>query len=102
MNNKKEGYGKYMISDQSCYYEGMLKNDKPDGYGILIQETGDCYVGMWKEGKAHGEGRFQSSNGVIFLLKKKLKLIFQITYDGEWKNDMQDGQGIETQENGAQ
>lgn len=63
-DGKRDGYGKYVMYEETSYYEGMFKNDKPHGYGVYVQESSDCYVGMWENGKAHGQGRFESSDGV--------------------------------------
>ena len=52
-------------------YEGDIKNGKPDGLGILYDGylkwdgsfhyymyKGTKFIGSWKNGKPHGEGRF--------------------------------------------
>jgi hypothetical protein len=66
-NKKRDGYGKYMMFDESSYYEGMFSNDKPNGFGVYVKDSSDCYVGMWLDGKAHGQGRFESSDGVSMI-----------------------------------
>ena len=49
-----------------------IKGDCNNGYGTYRWESGDEYVGKWKDGKRHGQGTFTSANGKIL--------------KGEWKN----------------
>jgi len=35
------------------------------GYGRFIHETGDYYIGNWKNDKRHGMGKYVHCNGVI-------------------------------------
>ena len=42
---------------------------------------------MWKEGKAHGRGKFWHADGDV--------------YDGEWKEDKAHGYGVYIHVNGA-
>ena len=35
-------------------YKGEIKNQKPEGLGIMLFPDGTKYMGMWKVGKKHG------------------------------------------------
>ena len=37
-------------------YQGNVKDEIPNGLGILIFPNGDKYVGSWKDGKRNGQG----------------------------------------------
>ena len=58
---------------------GCVEGDCENGQGAYIYDSGDKYVGEWKDGKWHGQGTFTWSDGTI--------------YSGEWKDDLQHGQG---------
>ena len=57
------GYLKYSNAD----YVGALKNNVPNGYGTLTLSSGEnigtSYLGQYKNGKAHGQGKTSWSNG---------------------------------------
>ena len=36
------------------YYNGMWKNDMPEGEGLMLYNQGEYYEGNWKEGQWHG------------------------------------------------
>ncbi|KIW09562.1 uncharacterized protein PV09_00435 [Verruconis gallopava] len=53
---KRHGYGS-MIYANGDTYEGQWVQDLQDGQGTSVElETGNKYVGGWKDGKKHGEG----------------------------------------------
>lgn len=63
-------------------YEGTVNKDmKPDGFGTLVLDTGDIYVGDIKNGVLEGKGRLEDKNGNW--------------YEGEFKNGMKNGKGKE-------
>ena len=61
-------------------YFGQFLNNKPDGFGKLIDANGDKYIGQWKNGKKSGFGKLISSDGEIYI--------------GEFLNNKKNGQGI--------
>lgn len=68
------------------HYIGGVKNNKANGYGIAIFETGSRYEGQWSDNLRHGEGKFYWNDGEI--------------YEGRYRNDKRDGFGIYFWENG--
>ncbi|CAD8084347.1 unnamed protein product [Paramecium sonneborni] len=64
------------------YYLGEWKDNKRDGFGMMIYFRGeqyDYYVGQFQQDKRHGKGYIEYSNGD--------------TYDGYFQNDLFEGQG---------
>ena len=67
-------------------YEGEVNGKgEPHGNGTYYYDNGDQYDGEWKDGKAHGHGVMESSDG---------------QYQGQWKDDVPHGQGKYTLANG--
>ena len=60
----KNGYAKIITENSDYYYEGEVKNNQPNGYGVFLMKSGEFYLGDWKDGKANGLGKFNSSEGV--------------------------------------
>lgn len=46
--------------------EGQWKNNYIDGYGRIIDQKGNCYIGEFKKGYRSGFGQFFWANGDIF------------------------------------
>ena len=44
-------------------YKGEIKNQKPEGLGIMLFPDGTKYMGMWKAGKKNGHGTLTMSDG---------------------------------------
>ena len=44
-------------------YKGEIKNQKPEGLGIMLFPDGTKYMGMWRFGKKHGQGTLTMSDG---------------------------------------
>ena len=59
--------------------EGEWKDGKKHGQGILNWSNGNKYEGEWKSGKKHGQGTYTWTNGD--------------RYVGEFKDGLQNGQG---------
>eukprot|EP00392_Amoebophrya_sp_AT5.2_P011189 g11264.t1 len=38
-------------------YTGVLKDDLPDGHGVMTYANGDVYDGAWKKGERKGDGK---------------------------------------------
>jgi len=86
VNKKRSGKGKLILADQS-YYEGNFKNGEFDGIGFYRTKN-YIYKGQFISGKKHGKGKLE-----IFSTKT--------IYEGEFKNDMKDGYGIEKYNDGS-
>lgn len=67
-------------------YLGDIENQKANGYGIGIYESGSIYKGYWKDNQRHGKGIFTWKDGE--------------RYDGEYINDLRHGEGIYVWKNG--
>lgn len=61
------------------HYIGEVKNDKANGGGIGVWNTGSIYKGEWKDNMRHGTGEFKWADGQV--------------YEGEFKNDIRSGKG---------
>ena len=110
-----------IINYNNGIYCGSLKDNKPDGEGVLVKECDIIYRGKFKEGTINGEGKSfiydKNDKG------KKLLKLFEGTfigeikngkyieynsynsydskykiYEGEYKNDKREGKGIEYNE----
>jgi hypothetical protein len=71
-DNKQEGWGKKVFSDNSVYV-GQWKNSLKHGEGSYIWEDKTKYSGAWKEDKYHGYGVKTWSDGD--------------RYEGTWADD---------------
>lgn len=55
----KSRYGVlYYANSQNPYYLGTWTNEKFDGYGCIISQSGDITVGFWSNGKYLYKSRF--------------------------------------------
>ena len=61
-------------------YFGQFLNNKPHGFGTLIDANGDKYIGQWENGKKSWFGKLIFSDGQIYI--------------GEFLNNKKNGQGI--------
>lgn len=41
-----------------AFYDGDWRNDRRDGYGMLVRADGNRYEGEWLNHLKHGKGRF--------------------------------------------
>jgi len=82
-NDKPEGNSSdhYIFGDLSTY-EGQLKYDLPNGYGVRRFSNGNVYKGQFRKGFAHGYGNL--------VYKKNPDLI---EYTGGWKKGKKSGFG---------
>jgi len=62
------------------------KGDCENGFGTYKWQSGDKYVGEWKDRKFEGEGTYTYTSGA--------------KYVGEWKNGRKDGEGTHTYDSG--
>ena len=75
-DNKRHGHGK--LESDSYFYYGKFERDKPNGLGMLKNDTGS-YFGEFKDGLRDGLGT------------EKADTYF---YKGEWKADKPTGLGV--------
>ena len=81
---KKEGFG-ILIDSSGNKYIGEWKNDLFHGQGILLSINGDFYQGDFIKGKMEGSGEFYSNK-------------FNYNYTGEFLENKFDGKGKITYE----
>jgi len=66
-------------NDNKIRYLGEVKNEKANGGGVGIWDTGSIYKGDWKDNKRHGQGVFEWADGQ--------------KYEGNFNNDIRTGEG---------
>lgn len=77
---------KQYYSDGTLKYDGEIKNNLPDGFGIYYYKNGDIYKGRFVKNKKSGKGELEYKNGDL--------------YSGEFSNDQKNGKGVYTWANG--
>ena len=89
MNNLKNGYGMEIFKNFNAYYFGQFINGKRLGFGKYIMNNKNAnykYEGEVDDIHATGYGRYVNNETGI-------------RYEGEWKNSLKNGIGIETYKN---
>jgi len=80
---KKKSLGKYLTfkntKSRKVHYVGQVRNNKANGYGVAILDTGSRYEGEWLDNLRHGQGSFYWKDGQY--------------YEGEYENDRRNGKG---------
>ncbi|KAJ1485963.1 hypothetical protein T484DRAFT_1791619, partial [Baffinella frigidus] len=68
-------------------YKGEYVGGTRNGNGVLTWPNGDTYQGEFQEGLRHGLGKqtWVIGGGAVYI------------YDGEWKNNLQNGDGVITE-----
>jgi len=79
-DNLPQGKGILYYKDGSIQYIGEYKNGKTEGFGKYIFEDGTYYIGQWKDNKRNGNGKEYYNNNYI-------------RYEGEYFNDQKEGYG---------
>lgn len=79
--NVRHGFGCQRWTD-GAVYEGQWNLNKATGMGRFTHANGDVYIGEWRANKAHGCGTYCDAKG-------------ELTYNGEWRDDVQNGFGVE-------
>lgn len=88
----KDGQGTYLSAKYHSRYDGEWKQNHYHGYGVLIayddtwQTELSRYEGYWERGERSGQGK-QYRNG-------------RLVYQGEYLNDVYDGQGCYVDDEG--
>lgn len=90
VGGKANGLGEaYNANDKKeKVYQGNWKDNQFDGFGRYWVEYAfhtDFYFGDFKEGKKSGKGTMYSKD----------ERLNNISYEGNWQNDLRNGQGIE-------
>lgn len=89
-------------------YTGDWSNDRPNGKGSIIWNTGVSYEGEWKNGRYNGQGTC-TRGGIVYegewenglLTYGTAKYGDGSTYIGEWKNGYWHGRGTYTYADGT-
>jgi len=103
---KEKSFGQYMQfksqKGNQMHYVGEVKNDKANGYGIALLDTGSRYEGQWKNNQRHGEGTFYWPDGEYYVgnyvsdRRNGAGTYYwpnKEKYIGQWKDDKRNGQG---------
>lgn len=80
---KNKSYGEYLSFSSKkgtpLHYVGQVKNNRANGTGIALLETGSRYEGEWKDNERNGKGTFYWPDGEYYV--------------GSYKSDMRNGEG---------
>ncbi|MGB5819776.1 MAG: hypothetical protein WBG90_09855 [Saonia sp.] len=80
---QKKSFGEYLTftnkKGSRIHYVGEVKNNRANGYGIALLNTGSRYEGEWNDNQRHGEGSFYWPDGEYYV--------------GSYQNDQRNGQG---------
>ncbi|CAI2377250.1 unnamed protein product [Moneuplotes crassus] len=79
VNGKFEGTGTY-IHHSGSIYEGQIKADNPNGFGIQTDPNGDIYECNFVDGKREGLGKYTRNDGAVA--------------EGQWENNYLNGYAI--------
>ncbi|HXC56363.1 MAG TPA: hypothetical protein VNU97_13790 [Rhizomicrobium sp.] len=94
-----------------AHYSGDAQDGSPSGAGVLVDGSGNRFVGAWKDGALNGQGSVVWANGDRYdgawLDGKAEGRGVQLwadgqKYDGLWHNDLPNGAGILTRKDGTQ
>jgi len=80
-------HGKQWVELPEGLYHGSVKNELPNGNGILKHKNGSIYRGHFKNGYMHGKGVFEWKSGS--------------RYAGQYNEGKRHGKGTYTWPNGA-
>lgn len=105
LNNKS--FGEYLSfstkKGTALHYVGQVKNNKANGSGIALLETGSRYEGQWKDNAREGYGTFYWPDGEYYIgsyendMRSGEGTYFWPNgdkYKGQWKDDKRNGKGI--------
>lgn len=86
----------------NLHYVGQVKNNKANGFGIALFDSGSRYEGQWNENERSGEGTFYWSDGQYYVgtYTNDKRSGFGTyywpngeKYAGQWKEDKRNGTG---------
>ena len=67
-NGLKSGYGREIYDEM--HYVGDFQHyntyNRRHGFGTYVSYDGNTYVGPWKDGKPHGQGKYTNRKGKVF------------------------------------
>lgn len=80
---EQKSFGEYLQfkskKNNRLHYVGQVRNEKANGMGIALLDTGSRYDGEWKDNQRHGQGTFYWPDGE--------------RYEGSYSNDKRSGLG---------
>lgn len=104
---KRKSYSEYLTfrnpKKHQLHYIGQVTNNKANGYGIAVFDTGSRYEGAWENNLRKGEGSFYWSDGEFYKgeydndLRNGLGTYYWPNgekYVGQWKDDQRNGEGV--------
>jgi hypothetical protein len=87
--------GDVYTGEWKCRDNKRDTESQPDGKGKMTYKTGEYYEGEYKDGWRHGQGFYR------YKTHKRIKCIQMVSYEGEWKDNKQDGVGKLTWSDGT-
>lgn len=103
---KEKSFGEYLTfkskKGNQMHYVGQVRNNRANGYGIALLDTGSRYEGEWKDNQRHGEGTFYWPDGEYYIgsyvnAKRSGYGTYYWPngekYVGYWQDDKRNGEG---------
>lgn len=69
VNDKGQKSGRGILTNGKYLYKGQWKNDKKEGFGILVYEDGIVFEGLFRDDKSH-IGRWTKNGNIVFFGRK--------------------------------
>lgn len=104
---QQKSFGEYLNfksqKGAQMHYVGQVKNNKANGYGVALLDTGSRYEGEWRDNQRHGEGAFYWADGEYYNgsyrndQRNGLGTYYWPNgekYVGQWKDDKRNGKGV--------
>lgn len=111
---QNKSFGEYLQftnpKGSQMHYVGQVLNNKANGYGVALLNTGSRYEGEFKDNLRHGEGSFYWPDGEYYVgtyvndRRNGLGTYYWPNgekYVGQWKDDKRNGKGIFYGKDGA-
>lgn len=89
IGNTRSGFGVQRWADGASF-EGQWKEDRANGGGVFQHSNLDVYVGEWRNNVAHGCGTYWHQGPHTGGHSSP-----RTTYEGDFRDDLQDGNGVE-------
>ncbi|MDT0607590.1 MORN repeat-containing protein [Croceitalea rosinachiae] len=103
---QEKSFGEYLTfkskKGNQMHYVGRVRNNKANGFGIALLDTGSRYEGEWLNNERHGQGTFYWPDGEYYVgsyshaKRNGLGTYYWPNgekYIGFWKDDRRNGQG---------